>query len=133
MARATLCQVKRALKPPGMRARFLCQSQVPFSCHIGVVSGVAHDFRQRSHAIIEVAFISGMTNLVCSQFFIHMTQAGQVIVCAGEQHGTRGRTGGRGIKLREQDTVVSEGVQVRCVYFTPEYPEIGISQVVRND
>ena len=33
----------------------------------------------------------------------------------------------------EQDPVTPEGVQVRCVYFTAEYAEVGIPQVVRNN
>jgi coenzyme F420-reducing hydrogenase beta subunit len=56
-----------------------------------------------------------------------------MIVVAGHQSRTGGRTGGEHVETRESQTLSSELVEDGCTDFAAERADIAVSQVIRHD
>ncbi|MCY1400456.1 hypothetical protein D9M71_155460 [compost metagenome] len=106
------------------------QAQVPLATHQRLVAGFAQQFGQGNHAVVEVAFITGLADQVGCQRLCHGADAGDVVVGAGQQHGTGRRAGRRGVEVGEAQAGVGQGVEVRRGNLPAEGAEVGETEVV---
>ena len=109
-------------------------SQVPFSSHVGVVSGIGKPLRQCRDPFVKIAFVTDLPvdtdEKVGSE---HRTDAGDVVVGSRQQHGPGGRAGGQYVEVGEPDRLFGQLVQTRRADFPAVCADIGVAEVVRDD
>ncbi|MNP01090.1 hypothetical protein D3C76_928930 [compost metagenome] len=126
-------QGEGALEAAGLGRQFGGQAQVPFAAHQGLVTGIAKQLRQGHHAVIEIAFVAWLADQFRGQRFGHGTDAGDVVVGAGEQHRAGWRAGRRGVEVGQAQAGVGQGVEVRGADLAAEGADVGEAEVVGDD
>ena len=108
-------------------------AQVPLADHVGVVAGIPEQLRQRGDAVVEVAFVPDGAPLVGRGPLVHVAQAVQVRVDAGQQRGSRGRAARVRVEVREAHAVLGQRVEVRGPDLAAERAHVGVPEVVAED
>ncbi|MNP37939.1 hypothetical protein D3C76_1314160 [compost metagenome] len=106
---------------------------MPLAGHEGVVAVVPEQFGQRRHAFVQMPFVAGLALLFGLQVFGHGSQAGLVVVNAGQQHRAAYRTGRPCIEVGQAHALVGESLEGWRGDFSTERLGIGKAQVVRDD
>ena len=109
-------------------------TQVPLAGGVGPVAVVPQQPGEGHHAVAEHAFISRHSFLVRAlQSRAHRSQARQVTVRAGQQHGARGRAVHLGVEAREPDPLLCQAIQCGRIDFAAIGPQFGHADIVGDD
>ena len=105
---------------------------MPLTGHVGVVATRLQQSRKRNDAIRKMGLVTGVL-IIQNSVLTLIGHAGHVVVVTAHQHGPRGRTHNRGMKLREQHALGRQRIDVRCLDITAKNTEVRIAQVIRNN
>ena len=127
-----LHQGKGFLKSSLVRPRARGCSNVPLSCHIGVITRIAQQRGHGDHILAQVPLKSRLTPLVDGQVLCHRAETCKVSVHAGEHHGPGRGTGRRRVEVGHGKPRTCQGIDVRRPYLTAEGSDVGVAQVVSH-
>ncbi len=125
-------QIERPAEACSVRTRFRLEAQVPLADRVRVIAGIPQQPRKRHNSVRQTVFVTRnrkikQPNPALSGHARHM------VIIAAQQHGARRCAIWRSMKLREQHTLRSKCVDIRCLYVAAVDTEIGVSEIVRHE
>ncbi len=106
---------------------------MPFSGHVGVIAVVTQQRGDRGHTRVEYALVTGLSHLVRSPQLAYVSQAGNVVVRTGKQHGPGDRARGTHVEIGVPYALPRQLVQYRRVDLASVTPQVRVTQVIGYD
>ena len=106
---------------------------MPLARHERLVSGVAEQFRQRHHPVVQIPLIAGGASEIRCGHLEHGADSGDVVIGSGQQHRARRRAGRGGMEIGQPDARVGQAVQVGSVDLTTEGADVREPEIVGHD
>jgi hypothetical protein len=133
MIRRARQQRERTLEAARRGCALQRQTEMPFAGHRREVTGIAQQFGQRNHTVVQIALITRLAREFRRQRLSHRADSRDVMIGAGEQHRTGRRAGGRRVEVREAHACVCKRVEVGRRDLAAECAEVGEAEIVSDD